>query len=349
MFEQEESVLVETSQSQTKTSIGRVLITGGAGLIGSAVIRRLVAEPLEVIAIDNFSIGGWRESSDNLVWEEIDITSPLFEEAIGNYSPDIVVHCAAHPGGKSLLEPVVDVHVNALGSMRIFEFCARREIPVIYLSSSVIYGDQPRGPIPESAPLNPGTIYGACKVACENFLQTLEEGYGLQWTVLRLFATYGPGHKPSAHQGIVNVMLTQLLSGDRVIVRGSLERERDLLYVEDAASAIIKSIFTPRARGEIINVGTGVPVTIRSLIETLCRMLGKRKEKIEIIEDSGTVGDPFYNSADCSRARKMIGFVPRYDLNKGLSELLRLRLGMQMEPFKAPESGSLWKSSCAES
>lgn len=103
--------------------------------------------------------------------------------------------------------------------MRVFDWCARAKKPVIYLSSSAVNRDQTTGPIKESAELKPGTIYAACKVACESFLRILEEGYGLQWTVLRLFPTYGAGHKPGTHQGIVNIMLIQLLAGNRVVVR----------------------------------------------------------------------------------------------------------------------------------
>ena len=315
--------------SSTEAGIETVMVTGGAGLIGSAVIRQLLIRKVKVIAIDNFCIGEWRGSDEKLVWEKLDVCSPLLGEKIEKYNPDILVHCAAHPGGKSLSEPTADVRINSLGSMSLFESCARLKIPVIYLSSSVIYGDQPPGPILESAPLKPGTIYGACKVACETFLKILEKGYGLEWTILRLFATYGAGHSPNLHQGTVNIMLTQLLTGDRIIVKGSLERARDLLYVEDAAAAVVSSIFSSQTRGQVINVGTGIPITIRSLIEELCVLIGKRMEEIEIVEEEGIVGDPFFNSANISKAQSLLDYIPKWDLERGLSELIRLRMNIK--------------------
>ena len=262
-----------------------------------------------------------------MIWENTDISSSTLENSLNDFNPDLIVHCAAHPGGMSLNEPTLDVKVNLLGSMRLFEWCARNSTPVIYISSSVVYADQPPGPIPENALAEPGTVYGVCKVACENFLKILGSGYGLEWTVLRLFATYGAGHKPSKSQGIVNIMLTQLLEGDKIIVKGSLKRSRDMVYVDDAANAIIKSIFSNEARGKIINVGTGDPVTIDLLIRSLCKVLGRNYNDLNIKEEEGTIGDPFHNSSDCSKAKKILQFTPRYSLLQGLEKLVKKRLG----------------------
>jgi len=306
-------------------SVQTVLVTGAAGLIGSAVVRLLLSKNIKVVACDDFSIGEWRGDNKRLIWEQLDVSSPSFTERLNAYNFDVVVHCAAHPGGRSLIEPTEDVKVNALGSMRLFEWCAKSKTPIVYTSSSIVYGDQPLRPISESVAVNPGTIYGVCKTACENFLKILSKEYGLQWIVLRLFATYGVGHRPSVHQGIVNIMLTQLLNSNRVIIKGSLKRTRDLLYVEDAAHAVYKSIFTPQAYGQIINVGTGIPTTIYNLIRVLCETLRRKIADIEIVEKPGITGDPFYNVADCSRAKDILGFVHRYDLIKGFSELVNQR------------------------
>lgn len=301
-----------------------ILVTGAAGLIGSAVARRLLERGVRVVAADDFSLGTWKDERPGLLWESLDVAEPDYGARLAARGIEAVVHCAAHPGGKSLQEPSSDVRVNALGSMRLFEWCARAKVPILYLSSSAVYGEQPAAPIPESAPLRPGTVYAVCKVACEQFLRILESGYGLSWTVLRLFATYGAGHRPSAHQGIVNVMLTQLLSGDQLLVRGSLERVRDLVYVDDAAQAIVECLFNDAARGRILNVGTGVPVTIRELIAELCGLLGKRPSDVAITEAEPTVGDPQYSVADIG-ALSRLAAAPRIGLREGLERLLRER------------------------
>lgn len=300
-----------------------VFVTGAAGLIGSAVVRRLLSQNIDVVACD---VAGNNSKYDQnfrrLKWLKESVTSDSLYENLNSCNIDLVVHCAAHPGGNSLAEPARDVEVNALGSMRLFEWCARNGKPVVYLSSSVVYGNNQIGLIPETSVVNPGTIYGVCKAACESFLGMLESGYGLKWTVLRLFATYGAGHKPNLFQGIVNIMLTQLKTGNRVLVKGSLKRERDLIYVEDAVTAIMLSISNTESRGHIINIGTGVSTTIRDLIETLCRVLNRDMTQIEIVEEEGTVGDPFSNVADCSKARRLLGFEASYTLFNGLNSLI---------------------------
>jgi len=301
-----------------------VLVTGAAGLIGSAVTRRFLERGCQVVASDNVGLGTWQEKREGLTWERGDVAEPALWDRLSTHRVEAVVHCAAHPGGKSLQEPSEDVRVNGLGSLRLFEWCARAKVPVIYLSSSAVYGEQPPQPIKETATLQPGTIYAVCKMACEQSLRILEAGYGLRWTVLRLFATYGAGHRPSTHQGIVNVMLTQLLEGETLVVRGSLERARDLLYVDDAAEAIVLALFNEAALGKVLNVGTGVSTTVRTLIGMLCELLGRRMEDVTITEEAPTVGDPLYSVADIS-AMAALGFQPRYLVQEGLHRLLEER------------------------
>ena len=300
----------------------KVLVTGAAGLIGSAVTRLLLENCLHVIACDNLSFGEWRYEDRNLIWEVLDISESAVYDRLTSYGVDAVIHCAAHPGGLSIQEPSENVRVNTLGSMRVFEWCAHTRIPVVYLSSSIVYGEQSKSPITEDAILKPATIYAVCKVACEDFLKVLANGYGLQWTALRLFSTYGAGHKSNTYQGIVNVFLTQLMAGNRVIVKGSLNRVRDLLYVEDAARAIIGCLFEEKTRGCVLNVGTGISTTVGEIIEILCGLLDRNMDSLEISEIEPTVGDPHYNVANIDRLVNLTGFKPTYDVHLGLQHMI---------------------------
>jgi len=304
----------------------KILVTGAAGLIGSQVVKELISRKYEVIAVDNFSYGHNENDNPLVTWVEEDITKSNFENIFNELKPTGVIHCAAHPGGKSLQEPVLDVKVNILGSIKLFYQAAMAKIPIVYLSSSAVYGpsELTRG-LKENDELNPGTIYAVCKVACENYLKILEKGYGLKWTVLRLFATYGPGHKGNTFQGIVNIMLTQLLNGNEVVVKGSLQRVRGLVHVTDAACAIIDALETEKSRSHIINISHEIPSTIENIIKIIIKHMGK--EDAKIIEEDGTVGDPMYNYADITKSKEILNFEPKYSLEDGLKELVDIKLG----------------------
>jgi len=307
-------------------AISTVLVTGAAGGIGWVVTRLLRERGIRVVAWDDLTTGMKRNEDPGVTWEYIDVADPSVPQRLSAQSINAVVHCAARLADRSMQEPSADVRTNALGSIQVFEWCARAQVErVVYLSSSAVYGDPPAEPIKESAPLRPGTIYAACKVACEAFLRILEKGYGLRWTVLRLFPTYGPTHRPSKTQGILNVMLTQLEAGNEVIVKGSLERVRDLVYVEDTARAIVDSLFAESARGRIFNVGSGQANTVREMIYFIAEALGRSPDQLRIKELEGTPGDPDYNVADISALRSAIGYKPVFDLRTGIQRLVGSR------------------------
>jgi UDP-glucose 4-epimerase len=307
-------------------AISTVLVTGAAGGIGWTVTRMLRDRGVRVIAWDDMTTGLKRGDDPGITWEFVDVADPAVPQRLSAHPIDAVVHCAARLADRSMQEPSADVRTNAFGSMQIFEWCARAQVQrVLFLSSSAVYGDPPAEPITERTPLQPNTIYAVCKLACENFLRILEKGYGLQWTVLRLFPTYGPSHKPSKTQGILNVMLTQLQAGNEVVVKGSLERVRDLVYVEDTARAIVESLFSDAAKSKIFNVGSGQANTVREMIHYIAEALGRSPEQLQIKELEGTPGDPLYNVADISALKQAIGYTPKFDLRTGIQRLVESR------------------------
>lgn len=308
-------------------SIATVLVTGAAGGIGWAVTQLLCERGFHVVACDDFTTGVQRKEQPGITWEHLDVADADLPKRLSAYSIHAVVHCAARLADRSMQEPSADVRTNCFGSMQIFEWCARAKVErILFLSSSAVYGEQPPEPIKETAPVHPGTIYCVSKLACEGFLKVLEAGYGLRWTVLRLFPTYGGGHKPSKTQGILNVMLTQLLSGNEIIVKGSLERVRDLVFVEDTARAIADALCSAQTQGRVFNVGTGKGYTVREMIYLLAGEIQRRPEDLDIREMSGTPGDPLYNVADIAAIHAAIGFSARFDLRAGIERIVAQRL-----------------------
>ena len=300
-----------------------IAVTGAAGLIGSAIARRLGDLGYNVIAFDCPEAQDYVPNS-KIPINKLDICDENLYKILTVKKVELILHAAAHPGGKSLKEPVEDARVNALGSMKIIDWSAKNNCHLIYLSSSIVYGQHESDTLNEDLPLFPGTIYGVTKVACEKWIRIISEGYpDFNWTILRVFATYGPGHQFSLDQGIVNIMLTQLLDGNEVVVKGSLDRIRDLIYVEDLVSAIMKILRSDCANKKIINIGTGCGISIRDLIFKISKLLNRSSNKINIIQQTGTVGDPQCNVADTTFLYKITNFKPKFNIDEGLHDLIK--------------------------
>jgi|TARA_B110000259_G_scaffold92341_1_gene107041 UDP-glucose 4-epimerase len=253
----------------------------------------------------------------------IDIASNKIFEFIAKIKPNCIVHLAAHPGGLSNRFPIENVKINALGSIYIFEWCKQNNCQLIFTSSSAVYGSTSSKSIDEKFALNPGTIYAANKIANENWIYILSNIKKFPWTILRLFPCYGYGHKQNTYQGIVNVLLTQILNSKKIIIKGSLKRERDLTYCKDVASSIIESIKSDKANGKIINIGTGISITVEEILNSIILVFGYEKNNYDFIEENGLLGDPLYSISNNSFAKEIINFRPRYDFMGGLEDMLK--------------------------
>jgi UDP-glucose 4-epimerase len=306
-----------------------VLVTGAAGGIGWTVTKMLLEKGCQVVAFDDYTTGLTRNEAPGLTWQDADIADPAIADKLNQYPIDAIVHLAARLADQSMKAPAADVRTNAFGAMQIFEWAATHDVKrVVFTSSSAVYGHPPETPIKETDPVRAETIYAACKLACESFLRMLgdpDKGYGLPWTVVRCFATYGPSHKPSKTQGILNVMTSQLLEGNEVIVKGSLDRVRDLVYVDDTARAIVECLFSDGAKNQIFNVGTGKEYTVREMIYSIAAALGRTPEDLDIKELDGTPGDPRYCVANVDAIRTAVGYESQVDLNEGIARLVAAR------------------------
>lgn len=303
--------------------IETILITGATGLIGAATAQKFIDAGYGVVGLDVNETPPLTDANFRYVCTDVVLEKMTL--VLDELNPTAIIHCAAHPGGKSFEEPVRNVQVNLTGSIRLFEWAARNNRRVIFLSSSSVYGDQNDAPISEDATLRPGTIYAIGKVACEQFLNTFRLGSGLRSTTLRLFATYGAGHTPNLFQGIVNIILTQIERGDKLIIKGSLARKRSLLYVDDAASMILLAYQNEKVIGKTLNLAHPEVFDISGIIDQACAVLGKTREDIDIILENGTVADTFYNYADTSLMKNALGMVPETNLADGIRKLIDMR------------------------
>ncbi len=300
-------------------------MTGGAGFIGSELVRQLVDRGARVAVIDNL-VNGKRENlaglpADRLTLLEHDIRElsaygALLREA------DVVYHLACLGVRHSVHSPIENHEVNAAGTLRLLE--ASRSAGVskfVYVSSSEVYGTARWAPMNEDHPTFPCTVYGGSKLAGEAYTRAFHQTYGYPTVVVRPFNTYGPRSHHEGDSGeVIPKFLLRCLAGKPMVIFGDGTQTRDFTYVSDSARGIILAGTQPVAIGGTINLGSGAEVTINDLARTVAQIAGR--PDAEIVHDEGRPGDVLRLCADVSQARALLGYAGRVPLSEGLAHLL---------------------------
>ncbi len=293
-----------------KNSQNKIAITGSEGLIGKSICDLLYSLNYKLIKIDKLN--------------KIDVSKKkVIADFLNYHKPKTIIHCAAHPGGLSNKFPIQDIKTNCIGSINIIDWCKKNDTKLIFTSSSAVYGDTSSRNINENSKLRPGTIYASNKIAIENYIKIFSKLKNFPWTILRFFPTYGNSHKPNTYQGIVNIMLTQIKNSKTIIVRGSIKRERDLVYCKDSSQAIYKTLISDNVSKKIINIGTGKKTTVYEIITNILNIFGYSINNYDIVEEKKLLGDPFSSICDISLAKKLISFSPKYSFISGLKDMLK--------------------------
>jgi UDP-glucose 4-epimerase len=308
----------------------RALVTGGAGFIGSTLVDRLLHDGHWVTVVDDLSTGrpSNLEHAETFarafVFERADITdTSAIVSLIERFAPDVVFHLAAQCDVRvSVGQPVVDALVNIIGTINVLEGARRGRVPKVVFASSggTIYGEpQPELlPLAESAPRNPLSPYGIAKDAAGNYLHAYNELYGLNGTTLALANVYGPRQAPHGEAGVVAIFAGRLMAGEHCTIYGSGEQTRDFVYVDDVADAFVRAAHS-EARG-LFNIGTGHEVSINELHTKMAELLGVRPERRFAPARQGELQR---NSLDATRARNILGWMPKMSLADGLGAVLR--------------------------
>lgn len=301
----------------------RVLVTGGAGFIGSALSRRLLAEGHAVAVVDNLSTGKRANVPPEAEFVEYDLTRADCIDHLPSGKFDAVCHLAAQTSGPASIEmPYYDLQANAASTLLLSRWCLKNSIPrFLYASSMVLYGNKLSSPVEEDAIPEPISYYGVSKLASEHMLR-LASLEGLNVTSFRMFSVYGPGQNlGNLKQGMVSIFLAYLLRGEEVPVTGSLERFRDFIYIDDVVNAWVSALQLPRTKSAVYNLGTGKQTTIRELLAALISVMGLPKE-YPIREMEGSAFDQFGLSADSTRIRSDLNWQPNTNLLDGLREMV---------------------------
>ena len=302
-----------------------VIVTGGAGFIGSEVVRQLAARGERVVIVDNL-VNGTRDNlagvlSDRVTLLEQDIrdltaVAPHLREA------RVVYHLACLGVRHSVHSPHENHDVNATATLRLLGASRDAGVPrFVYVSSSEVYGTAKWAPITEDHPTFPCTVYGASKLAGECYARAYYTTYGYPTVVVRPFNTYGPRSHHEGDSGeVIPKFLLRCLAGRPMIVFGDGMQTRDFQYVSDTAAGILLAGDDSRAVGQTINLGSGAEVTINELARLVASVAGRTDAVVQ--HDRPRPGDVRRLYADMSHAKKFLGFTPKVDLTGGLRRLL---------------------------
>jgi UDP-glucose 4-epimerase len=303
--------------------MGKALVTGGAGFIGSHLARRLLAEGWEVSIVDNLSTG-FKEnvpSGSNFVF--IDLSKDGFVELLPKGPFDVVFHLAAQSSGEiSFDDPAYDLKTNCLSTVLLLDWCLKTGTKrFIYTSSMSIYGDQECQPVSETVMPKPRSFYGVGKLASEAYVK-IYAGMGLETTSLRLFNVYGPGQNmENLRHGMVSIYMAYILKNEPIIVKGSPDRYRDLVYIDDVVSAYMKCLTNKKTFGKSYNVGSGIRTSVKELLEKELLVFGHDPLAYNIQYLGPTPGDTFGILADIGAIRRDMDFEPSVALGEGLKRM----------------------------
>jgi len=260
----------------------KIIVTGGAGFIGSHVTDRYIAAGHQVVVVDNLTTGKMANLNPKVRFYQSDIRDPGMEEIFGNEKPDVVNHHAAQIDvRKSVQDPVFDAGVNILGMLNLLEKAIRHGVKRFIFASSggAMYGDQPENAAPadEETPLRPISPYGVAKATGELYLHYYKIVHGLDYVALRYGNVYGPRQDPFGEAGVVAIFTEKLLADGQPVINGDGLQTRDYVYVEDVAAANLLALH-PGASGSF-NIGTGLEKNVNELFRGLLQNMENRRQR----------------------------------------------------------------------
>jgi len=306
----------------------KILLTGGAGFIGSHLANLLLVRGHHVTIVDDLSTGSAANVPPDCELLTLDVGDPRTPARLPRV--DAVVHFAAQSSGPASADmPYRDIVSNAVSTLLLSRWCLEQGIHrFVYASSMAIYGNAERLPVTEKNACHPLSYYGVSKMTSEHLLRTAGKE-GLRSTSLRFFSVYGPGQNlDNLKQGIVSIFLAYLLRSSEVPVTGSLDRFRDLVHVDDVVRLCAEVIERPSTESPAYNVGGGRPVTVRELLRALIDAAQLPRD-FPIRELPGSPSDQFGLYADIGLAREAFGWTPTVDLETGLRAMVQWARALQ--------------------
>jgi len=298
--------------------MAKILVTGGAGFIGSHVVDLFLEKGYEVIVLDDLSTGRASNLNPQARLYQMDIRDPKIRNIFETEKPDYISHHAAQMDvRRSVAQPLFDADVNILGSINLIE-CAK-EFGVkrfVYISTGgAVYGEPERVPCEETDPINPICQYGASKHTVEHYLFMYHVNYGLKYTVLRYPNVFGPRQDPHGEAGVVAIFTGKMLAGEPVTINGDGEQTRDYVYVGDCARANYLAVTVDHKPG-IYNLGWSRPTSVNDIFSSLTKATGY---SLPANYGPAKVGETRHIYLNAAKANRELGWEPKLNLDDGLA------------------------------
>lgn len=294
----------------------KILVTGGAGFIGSHVTDQLIEAGHEVVVVDSLVTGRKRNLNPKAKFYQVDIRSAELEKVFEAERPEVVDHHAAQMDvRRSVADPIYDADVNILGGLNLLNLCVKYGVrKVIYISSGgAAYGEPVYLPCDEKHPVQPLCPYGATKYMLELYLYMYKETYGLDYSVIRYPNVYGPRQDPAGEAGVVAIFTGKMLKGAPVTINGTGEQVRDYVYVGDCARANV--MLLNQGSGTVFNLGFGIGTSVNQIFDGLKKVT---QYPLEANYGPAKAGETFKIYLDATRAGQVLGWEPTIPLEEGL-------------------------------
>lgn len=306
-----------------------ILVTGGAGFIGSHVTDLLIARGYRVTVFDNESTGKRADVNPQATFVHGDVRDEATLETVFKTGIDAVIHIAGQASIRlSFMHPEADLNVNTLGTINVIKQCIKYRVGrLLFASSMTIYGTPEIAPTPETAFPAPVSYYGVTKYAAERFAHITATRKDLDFefnvTSFRMFNVYGERQSlTNAYQGVFAIFMGNVLRGEPINIHSDGEQSRDFVHVSDVARAWVDAIDNPKTYGEVMNIGTGRPISVNRLCDMVLDAFGYSRQTYTVNHHPAQPGDIRVSSADITKAHTLLGWQPTIAFEDGMKETI---------------------------